>query len=55
MRYNKYANTMEADTIATPLEVLWSSKKRNVPKLSAPSSLVALSTEVMCPPSSLVQ
>jgi hypothetical protein len=43
MRYNKYANTMEPDTIATPLEVLWSSKKRYAPKLSAPSSLLPIS------------
>ena len=43
MRYNKYTNTMEPDTIATLLEVLWSSKKRYVPKLSAPFSFVAIS------------
>ena len=55
MRYNKYTNMMEPDTITIPLEVLWISKKRNAPKLSAPFSLVALSTEVMLPPSSLTQ
>ena len=49
MRYNKYANTMELDTIAPPLEVLWSSKKRYAPKLSAPYSFVAYLTETMCP------
>jgi hypothetical protein len=49
MRYNKYTNIMELDTIATPLEMLWSSKKGNAPKLSAPSSLVALSIETMHP------
>ena len=49
MRYNKYINIMEPDTIATPLEMLWSSKKRYAPKLSAPSSFVALSTETMRP------
>jgi hypothetical protein len=36
---------MEPNTIATSHEKLWISKKRNVPKLSVPSSLVALFVE----------